>query len=498
MELGGKEMEIKGIFKKRKYNKNDKKRRINKKYLKNGSYSMSMAIVFTVIIIVINMIIEEMPSKYTQIDVSEEQIYSIGNETAEMLHSLEKDVTIYQVVQSDYEDEVITNLLNKYEDESDKLTVVRKDPVINPKFVQEYTSENLTQNSLIVECGERFKIVNYSNMYESSFDYYTYSSSVTGFDGEGQITSAIAYVTSENLPKLYVLEGHGELELDSTLEEDIEKGNIEIVTLNLLTEEAVPEDAECILINSPTSDISEMEKDMILEYLEKGGKAILFSDYIETELPNFDAILENYGVQRAEGIVLEGNSQYYAMQTPYYLLPDVKSTDITQEVVSTGYYILVPYAQGIQQLENVRETVTITSLLTTSDNAYSKVNTNSNTLEKTSEDIDGPFDLGVYITEEVDEETTTEILYFTTTTLQDSSVNQMVSGGNEKLIMGGVNKLFTSEENTSISIPSKNLEVSYLSISAYDAGFWTICTIILIPGIFLAAGFFIWLKRRKA
>lgn len=498
MELGGKEMKLNRFLKERKYNKNDKKHRINKKYLKNGSYSISMIVIFIVIIIVINMIIGEIPSKYTQMDVSEERIYSIGNETAEMLQNLEKEVTIYQVVQSDYEDEVITNLLKKYEDESDKLTVVRKDPVVNPKFVQEYTSDNLTQNSLIVECGECFKIVNYSDMYESSFDYYTYSSSVIGFDGEGQITSAIAYVTSENLPKLYVLEGHGELELDSTLEEDIEKGNIEIITLNLLTEEAVPEDAECIMINSPTSDISEMEKDMILKYLENGGKAILFSDYTEAELPNFDAILENYGIQRADGIVIEGNSQYYAMQTPYYLLPDVENTDITQEVVSTGYYILVPYAQGIIQSENVRETITITRLLTTSDDAYSKVNTNSNTLEKASEDIDGPFDLGVYITEEVSEDATTEIIYFTTTTLQDSSVNQIVSGGDEKLIMGGVNALLTSEENTSISIPSKSLEVSYLSISAYDASFWTICTIILIPGIFLVTGFFIWLRRRKA
>ena len=59
-------------------------------------------------------------------------------------------------------------------------------------------------------------------------DYQTYSSHTTGFDGEGQITSAIGYVTSEDLPILYTLEGHGEKEMDSTIKEDIEKANMDI------------------------------------------------------------------------------------------------------------------------------------------------------------------------------------------------------------------------------------------------------------------------------
>ena len=36
---------------------------------------------------------------------------------------------------------------------------------------------------------------------------------VYSFDGEGAITSAIDYVISDELPKLYSLEGHGEAEL---------------------------------------------------------------------------------------------------------------------------------------------------------------------------------------------------------------------------------------------------------------------------------------------
>jgi ABC-2 type transport system permease protein len=508
LELGGeKEMSFKDKMKNKGENKkkNGKKFHvkdivgtISGKHIRNGSYSMVMTVIFVAVVVVINLIVGEIPSKYSQIDISSSKLYTIGDQTKEMLNELEKDVTIYQIAQSGSEDDNITNLLQRYEDESKHITVELKDPVVNPKFVSEYTSDNISSNSLIVVCGDRSKVVEYSNMYESSFDYTTYSYQTTGFDGEGQITSAIGYVTSENLPVMYTLEGHGEVDLDSTIKEDIEKANIDIQTLNLLTEGSVPEDADCLLINSPATDISEDEKDAIIDYLENGGKAMIFSDYTGTEMTNFDAVLENYGVARADGIVFEGDNQHYAMQMPYYLVPTINSTDASSTVASAGYYVLAPYAQGIQQLEDVRDTVEVTSILSTSSSAYSKTNMSSSQIEKEDDDIDGPFSIGVTITESVDDDTETQIVYYSTANILDSQVNQMVSGGNEQLILESLNWLVDTEENTSVSIPSKSLTVSYLTLTAYDASFWKICVIGLIPGAFLVVGFMIWLKRRKA
>lgn len=471
---------------------------ISGKHIKNGSYSMVMTVIFVAVIVVINLIVGEIPSKYTQIDISESKLYTIGDETKEMLQNLDTDVTIYQIAQSGSEDENISKLLQRYEDESKHVTVEVKDPVVNPKFVSTYTSEDLSSNSLIVVSGERSKVVDYNNVYESTIDYNTYSYQTTGFDGEGQITSAIAYVTSENLPVLYTLEGHGELELDSTIQEDIEKANIEIKTLNLLTEGSVPEDADCLWINSPSSDISEDEKDAIIDYLEGGGKAMIFSDYTKTSMDNFDAVLENYGVTRAEGLVFEGDSQHYAMQMPYYLVPTVNSTDASSDSASAGYYVLAPYAQGIQKTEELRDTVTVESILTTSDSAYSKTNMNSTQMEKEDGDIDGPFDIGVAITETLDDENETKIVYYSTSNILQSQVNAMVSGGNEQLVMESLNWMTDLEDNVTVTIPSKSLSVSYLTLTAYDASFWKICVIGLIPGAFLVLGFVIWFKRRKA
>lgn len=469
----------------------------SKKHIKNGSYSMTMTVVFIAVVIVINMIVGELPSKYTEIDVSGQKLYSIGDETKELLSELEKDVTIYQIAQSGGEDEVITSLLKKYEDESEHIKVEQKDPVVNPKFASEYTTDNLSANSLIVTCGDRSKVIDYNNMYESDIDYQTYSYQTTGFDGEGQITSAIGYVTSENLPILYTLTGHGETELGSTMKEGIEKANMEIKSLNLVSEGSVPEDADCLFIGSPSTDISSDEKDAILKYLENGGKAMMFSDYNENKMENFDEILANYGLERTEGIVFEGDSQHYAMQMPYYILPDVGSAEAVSGLSSDGYMVLAPFAQGIVQADDVRSTVVVNSLLSTSDQAYSKSNLSSGSLEKEDGDTDGPFDVGVSVTENVDDEET-KLVYYSASSLLDSQVNQMVSGGNEKLVMESLKWMVDTEETVTVSIPSKSLQVSSLMIPGYDASFWKICVMGVIPGFFLVAGFVVWFKRRRA
>ena len=109
---------------------------------------------------------------------------------------------------------------------------------------------SVPNNSLIVESSERSRYISYNDIYVQEADVYSYTYT-TSFDGEGAITSAIDYVVTEDLPQLYVLEGHGEEELPSTFKDQVEKENIEVTTFSLLTVEAVPEDADCVMIYPP-------------------------------------------------------------------------------------------------------------------------------------------------------------------------------------------------------------------------------------------------------
>ena len=76
-------------------------------------------------------------------------------------------------------------------------------------------------------------------------------------------------------------------------------------------------------------------------------------------------------------------------------------------------------------------------------------------LKKPDDDIDGPFDLGVSITETLDDDKETQIVYYTSSNLMDSQINQMVSGGNEQMIMSSLSWMCSSDETSTISVPSK-------------------------------------------
>lgn len=480
--------------------KKSKEKRIqNKKNLKHGSYSMGAITIFIAIIVVLNLVLQEVPSKYREIDLSTQKLYSIGDQTKKVLKKLDKDVEIYYIAQSGSESSDIQKLLEKYEEGSDHIKVEQKDPAVNPKFVSQYTSDGVSNNSVIVVCGDKNKVIDNNSLYETTVNYQTYSNEVTGFDGEGQITSAINYVTSDSMPVMYTLEGHDEATMSDTLKDTIQKANIDIQSLNLLTMDSVPDDADILFIFAPAKDISEDEASKIISYLENGGKALIVSNYSSEEMPNFASVLENYGVKTAGGIVLEGDTNHYISQNPSYLLPNIESNDITSSLSSGSRYILMPLAQGIVKSDNYRDSLEITDILTTSDGSYSKVNVEDmQTMEKESDDIDGPFAVGVSITENLDDEKETQIVYYSSEALFNDQMNTMVSGANYELISASVNWMCESEEDSNtISIASKSYDTSTLTIPAADASFWSIFVTAVVPVVILVIGGDIWMKRRK-
>lgn len=479
--------------------KSKEKRIQNKKNLKHGSYSMGAITIFIAIIVVLNLVLQEVPSKYREIDLSTQKLYSIGDQTKKVLKKLDKDVEIYYIAQSGSESSDIQKLLEKYEEGSDHIKVEQKDPAVNPKFVSQYTSDGVSNNSVIVVCGDKNKVIDNNSLYETTVNYQTYSNEVTGFDGEGQITSAINYVTSDSMPVMYTLEGHDEATMSDTLKDTIQKANIDIQSLNLLTMDSVPDDADILFIFAPAKDISEDEASKIISYLENGGKALIVSNYSSEEMPNFASVLENYGVKTADGIVLEGDTNHYISQNPSYLLPNIESNDITSSLSSGSRYILMPLAQGIVKSDNYRDSLEITDILTTSDGSYSKVNVEDmQTMEKESDDIDGPFAVGVSITENLDDEKETQIVYYSSEALFNDQMNTMVSGANYELISASVNWMCESEEDSNtISIASKSYDTSTLTIPAADASFWSIFVTAVVPVVILVIGGGIWMKRRK-
>lgn len=460
----------------------------NRTAFQGGTYALSITAVVLAILIVLNILVSSLPSSLTKFDISAAKLYSITSNTKVVVNALEEDVTIYWIVQSGEEDDVIETLLSKYDSLSDHINVVKKNPDVYPTFAEQYTDETVQNNSLVVECGDRSRFIGYDDIYIQEADMYSYSYN-TSFDGEGAITSAIDYVTTDELPQLYILEGHGEEELPQNFQEQIEKENIETNALSLLTVDEIPEDADALLIYEPSSDLSEEEVTMLYEYAENGGKLLVIAGPTEDgSLENLYSLLSNYGVETCEGIVVEGNRESYTMQ-PYILLPEMSSHEITDSLIEENYYPNMPISQGMIVND---DSGAVTSLLTTSSDSFSKAaGYDLTTYEKEEGDTDGPFTVALSI----DCTNEGQIVWFSSAAFLDDMYNALSSGSNSDLAMNALSSLIGESE--AMAIRSKSLNYNYLSITDSTASLLKTLMIGVFPLAYLGIGVFVILKRRR-
>lgn len=461
-----------------------------------GGYSVAVILIVVAIAVAVNALVSALPANWTQLDTTASQLFTISEETETILDNLEQDVTIYWVVQSGQEDDTLSTLLDRYAGMSSKVKVVKKDPDVYPTFVEQYVSGSIYNNSLIVESETRHTYVSYEDIY--TYDYTDYYSYDVSFAGESALTGAIDYVTRESLPRMYTLTGHGEQTLSSSFQSAVEGQNIELESLSLLTADAIPEDADVILIYAPEKDLSDREKTILLEYLQSGGSLILITDPLQegSSRPNLEALMGEYGLKSESGIVVEGSKNHYAFSSPVGLLPDYGSHEITSPLQEGGYYVYLPVAQGLTADSECRDTLSITQLLTTSSSAYSKVKGyGMETYEKEEGDIDGPFALAMAVSEVLDDGGETNLVWVSSSYLLDDQTNNQVSGGNQDFFLNCIS--WMCQQDSDLTIHAKTLSQEYLTVSSSASSLLTLLMVGVIPLGCLAAGIVIWVRRKK-
>lgn len=453
---------------------------------RGGAYSIAVTAVVIAILVAVNVLASALPASVTKYDISSTQLYSITSSTKVVVNALEKDVTIYWVVQSDEEDAVISNLLDRYESLSSHIAVVKKNPDVYPTFTADYTSETVPNNSLIVECGDKSRYISYNDIYLTDIDYTTYSY-LYSFDGEGALTSAIDYVVSETLPLVYLLEGHGEAELPDEVQTQLEKENMQLNSFSLLTSDGVPEDADAVMIYAPSSDISEEETTLLQEYLDNGGKMMVMAGPTKNGmLKNLYSVLESYGVETQEGLLLDMDRSHYAFGYPYVLLPDMAENEITSPLIESGYYVIFPLAQGLTVTGSGTE-----ALMSTSASAINKADGYQfSSYEAEEGDTEGSFAVAV----SVDTGNDGQLVWFASGEFLEELYNAYSSGANLNLAMNALSSLVGQRE--SASIRSKSLNYNYLTISESDATRLKTWMIGLLPGAFVLYGVFTAIERR--
>ena len=179
--------------------------RFSTRRLRAGGYTAVATAIVIAIAVAVNLFVSALPESVIRRDFTQDGLYTLSEQTKRIVSDVEKEVTLYLVSIAGSEDAGIQTLLERYVDLSPNVKTELADPVQNPGFLKTFGT-NMSINSVIVSCGEKYRIVDYNDIYVSQYQYdayYGYTMS-TSFNGEQALTSAIYYVTSDTLPKVYI------------------------------------------------------------------------------------------------------------------------------------------------------------------------------------------------------------------------------------------------------------------------------------------------------
>lgn len=413
---------------------------------RNGSYSVGITALVIAIIVIVNLIAGQIPEKYKNLDVSSTKIYEISKTSKKLLKNMDHKVKFTVLANKEEADERIVTFLSKYSALSSKISVEWIDPVLHPSAL---TENDASENSIVVSCQDtgKKKVVSFSDIIvtDMSSYYYTGSASETKFDGEGQLSSAVNYVTSDVVRKIYQTSGHGETTLSSTIQDLMDKNNYTLEGLNTVMNPEIPDDCELLLMYAPTSDLTADEKNSVESYLKDGGKMmLLLGDTNSTELPNLASIMKTYGME--------------------------------------SQMVLLLNTHGMTLTDPERDSISTTSFMTTSDNAYA--------VTEDSQSQAGSYVLGAVAVEDSSRFTVISAGSLIASEITDTFPQLE----NTKLFMNAVAANFDGAKD--LSIEAKSLTPVYNTMQ--HAGLLSLLVIFILPLGILLSGFAVWMKRRKA
>lgn len=496
---------------------------IKNKWLKNTIITAILIILFIIIYIGLSQWIER--ADLADIDITTNKLYTLTPETKDKIKDIKETKIVLFGME---EEEKVQKYIELYTKANSKITSEEiKNIIERPDLVSKYALDSASM-AIIVETNEESKILIPSDLY--TYDYTTYERIE---NIEQAITNAIIDVNIENKPKIYFMQNHLKYEDSSkVITEYLKNEAKEVEKLDILTVDKIPEDCSVLVITALKEDITEAEKQKIVEYINNGGKMLIFSDPTpeNIELNNYNQILAIYGVSVSKGYIYEQNADRTVNNLSSIIIPDINySSDITKYISTDGTIVFINSGKlnfkTDEELENLG--IEVKNLITASETAFYREDLTQDTNQKTEKDENAVgASLGAYIiktikSEENNEQTikeegnqetenkekiqnakNSELIIFANSLFASDMPIQLSSQNyeygiyfynNKDLVLNSISKL-THKEDT-ITIRKDTGLITYIPTEEQD----TIIKVIIIalPIIIITTGIIIWIIRKK-
>lgn len=473
---------------------------IKNKWLIKGTTTIALVAIVIAIYILLNWGVEKI--NLEDLDYTEKKLYSLSSETKDKISKLEKEITIQLINMKDYD--YVTEYAKKYTKASDKITIDEIEDLSSRVDLMTKYSLQSTDSLIVIKTGDKEKTLTINDLY--TYDYSTYEQIDRS---EEAITNAIVEVTLESKPKIYILTGKAYYNTQQALSTIITKltdESNEVEYLDILVKGEVPTDCDCLMITTLEKDLSDMEKDKILEYIQRGGKIMMLTsqNILDVDTPNFNEILATYGITMGFGAVFEQDTSRMLQNAPEFVIAESTASFMSDIDMTMKMCFIDPGEIKFAEDEELNELgVQYEIIVSSSEKSFVRTNFDLKSYTRTDEDAEeGASILGALVTKTISDDVESKLIIYSNEILA-SDVQVPVSGqyyalavdlyNNEDVILNSISHL--TERTDTIVIRKTGETETYTVTDQQDAIIKTI--IFIIPVIIIGIGIIVWQVRRR-
>ncbi|MBE6530723.1 MAG: hypothetical protein E7679_01335 [Ruminococcaceae bacterium] len=491
----------------------------------------TLSLVLALLLIALNIASLFLPSRFSSIDITPSRRYALSDQTGKFIEGLEEDITLY-VLNADGSDKGLEEFIKRYAASSKHIKLERVDTVENPDFLAGLgyqTSAEISAYTVIVKSEKRSYPIDPSNFYyyysqqfgeisASDYSYYlnyfgsseayaeyynelAYNTRVY-FRGEMLFSLGIDYVIQKFIPHAYFITGRGEDSVSGgNFASFLAQYGYNAEAHDITTSAGIPEDAGCIVINSPSEDYTEAEAKIIIDYLKDGGRMLLLTDAENASMKNLMSIMDYYGATVQDILISEDKEvseeetqeeETQEEECEQTAQPDPHEIETVMNFTHDVFALAQGYTDSVKLLNanpitlkpsgELRDSQLVSAILSTTDKAYTE-----------SADNKGAYTVGVVVEEET-ENGTTGIVWLTGADAFNKSDADSDAIALPFFSFYWANREFVSEFATMDGVP---MGEGTLTASSNMVMWLGVVMILLIPFAILCAGTLIYFKRRK-
>jgi ABC-type uncharacterized transport system involved in gliding motility auxiliary subunit len=266
----------------------DVSRGLGLRQLKYGANTLVLALVVLGILGAVNYLVNRHTKR---VDLTEDQRYSLSDQTRKVLAGLEDEITI-TYFQRERDMLRGRDRLREYQGLTDKLEVEFVDPVQSPMKAQAFDVRGPWPILIVQRDDQRERISN---------------------ESEQDITNALLKVTREGRKTVCLVEGQGERSTEDSSERGysgaktaLTENQYEVETVFLLRERTVPEECTVLLVAGPEKDLAPEAISAIREFVNAGGKAlIMIEPEFQAAFPNLVGLLAEWNLEAGNDVVVD-------------------------------------------------------------------------------------------------------------------------------------------------------------------------------------------------